>query len=59
MEIIRILNDFEEVYGWKRPQVETLVGRLVNLGVDRIDEFPLTKETIDSVDKELTEVKLR
>ena len=35
-----------------------MVGRLVNLGLEHVVEFPLTKETIDLVDREVTEVGL-
>jgi hypothetical protein len=51
------LHEFEEVYGWKRPTIETMVGRLLSLGPIEIDKFTLTKEALELVDKEFTQVK--
>lgn len=56
-EIVRTLNEYEEVYGWKRPSEQTLVGRLLALSRIEIDRFPLRKETLDLVDKEFRQVK--
>lgn len=55
-DIIRTLHEYEEVYGWKRPTNETIVGRLLDLGLIQIDQFTLTKESIELVDKEYTEI---
>ncbi|CAF3207056.1 unnamed protein product [Rotaria socialis] len=55
-EIIRILHEYEEIYGWKRPSIETMVGRLLALGLIQIDQYTLTKEALELVDKEFTEI---
>ncbi|CAF1030700.1 unnamed protein product [Rotaria sordida] len=55
-EIIRTLHEFEEVYGWKRPIIETMISRLLTLGLTKIDQFTLTKEALELVDKEFTQI---
>ncbi|CAF3755275.1 unnamed protein product [Rotaria magnacalcarata] len=55
-EILRTLHEFEEVYGWKRPTVETMIGRLLALGPLNIDQFTLTKEAVELVDKEFSQI---
>jgi hypothetical protein len=55
--LIRTLHEYEEVYGWKRPTIETMIGRLLSLGLTQIDQYTLTKESLELVDKEFTEVK--
>jgi len=55
-EIIRTLHELEEVYGWKRPTIETMVGRLLSLGPIEVDKFTLTKEAIELVDKEFAQI---
>ncbi len=55
--MIRTLHEYEEVYGWKRPTIETMIGRLLSLGLTQIDKYTLTKESLELVDKEFTEVK--
>ena len=55
-EIIRTLEEYEELYGWKRPSIETTIGRLLILGPTRIDQYSLTKESLELVDKEFAEV---
>ncbi|CAF1207632.1 unnamed protein product [Adineta ricciae] len=55
-EIIRMLHEFEEVYGWKRPLADTMVGRLLALGPIEVDKFTLTKEAIELVDKEFAQI---
>ncbi len=55
--MIRTLHEYEEVYGWKRPTIETMIGRLLSLGLTQIDQYTLTKESLELVDKEFTEVK--
>ena len=51
-----MLHEFEEVYGWKRPPADTMVGRLLALGPIEVDKFTLTKEAIELVDKEFAQV---
>lgn len=51
------MHEYEEVYGWKRPTMETMVGRLLALDLTQVDQYTLTKEAIELVDKEFTEVK--
>ena len=53
---MRNLHEFEEVYGWKRPAVETIIGRLLSLGPIEIDKFTLSKEAVELVDKEFVQV---
>lgn len=53
---MRTLHEFEEVYGWKRPKVDTMISRLLALGPINIDQFTLTKEALELVDKEFAEV---
>ncbi|CAF4165043.1 unnamed protein product [Rotaria sp. Silwood2] len=55
-EIIRTLHEFEEVYGWKRPTIETMISRLLTLGLTKIDQFTLTKEALELVDKEFAQI---
>ncbi|UJR25017.1 hypothetical protein I4U23_006378 [Adineta vaga] len=55
-EIIRMLHEFEEVYGWKRPTVDTMISRLLILGPIEVDKFTLTKEAIELVDKEFAQI---
>jgi hypothetical protein len=55
---MKTLYEFEEVYGWKRPTIETMVGRLLSLGPIEIDKFTLTKEALELVDKEFAQVKI-
>ncbi|CAF2443799.1 unnamed protein product [Rotaria sp. Silwood2] len=55
-EVIRTLHEYEEVYGWKRPTIETMVGRLLSLGLTQIDQYTLTKEALELVDKEFAEI---
>ncbi|CAF3469751.1 unnamed protein product [Rotaria sp. Silwood1] len=54
-EVIRTLHEYEEVYGWKRPTNETMVGHLLALGLTQIDQYTLTKEALELVDKEFAE----
>ena len=56
-DIIRTLNEFEEVYGWKRPTSDTMIRRLLSLGPIQVDQFTLTKEALELVDKEFSQVK--
>jgi len=56
-EIVRTLHEYEEVYGWKRPTTETMVGRLLVLNLTQIDQYTLTKEALELVDKEFSEVR--
>ncbi|CAF3471719.1 unnamed protein product [Rotaria sp. Silwood1] len=55
-EIMRTLHEFEEVYGWKRPIIETMINRLLTLGPTKIDQYTLTKEALELVDKEFTQI---
>ncbi|CAF0858469.1 unnamed protein product [Adineta ricciae] len=55
-DIVRALHEYEEVYGWKRPTTETMVGRLLALDLTQVDQYTLTKEAIELVDKEFTEI---
>jgi len=34
-----------------------MIGRLLSLGLTQIDQYTLTKESLELVDKEFTEVK--
>ena len=56
-EIIRTLHEYEEVYGWKRPTNETVIGKLLSFGLTQIEQHKLTKESLELVDKEFTQVK--
>jgi hypothetical protein len=38
--------------------IETMVGRLLSLGPIEIDKFTLTKEALELVDKEFTQVNI-
>ena len=58
VDLIRTLHEFEEVYGWKRPTNETMIGRLLTLGPSQLDQFTLSKETLELVDKEFSQVNL-
>ena len=58
VDLIRTLHEFEEVYGWKRPTNETMIGRLLTLGPSQLDQFSLSKETLELVDKEFSQVNL-
>ncbi|CAF0912278.1 unnamed protein product [Rotaria sordida] len=55
-EIIRTLHEYEEVYGWKRPTIKTMVGHLLKLDLTQIDQHTLTKEALELVDKEFNEI---
>ncbi|CAF3765432.1 unnamed protein product [Adineta steineri] len=55
-EIMRTLHEYEEVYGWKRPTNDTMIDRLLKLGPIEIDQFSLTKEALELVDKEFTQI---
>ncbi|UJR23823.1 hypothetical protein I4U23_026799 [Adineta vaga] len=55
-DIVRTLYEYEEVYGWKRPTTETMVGRLLALDLTQIDQYTLTKEALELVDKEFAEI---
>jgi hypothetical protein len=44
------------MYGWKRPTNETMIGRLLLLDLNHIDQYTLTKESLELVDKEFTEI---
>ncbi|CAF0788183.1 unnamed protein product [Adineta steineri] len=55
-EVIQILHEYEEVYGWKRPTIETMVGRLLVLDLTQIDQYTLSKEALELVDKEFSEI---
>ncbi|CAF0736342.1 unnamed protein product [Didymodactylos carnosus] len=52
--IVSTLKEFEELYGWKRPTIETMVGRLLN--IDDVSKFSLTKEAIELIEKEFSEI---
>ncbi|CAF0739373.1 unnamed protein product [Didymodactylos carnosus] len=51
---VSTLKEFEELYGWKCPTIETMIGRLLN--IDDISKFSLTKEAIELVEKEFNEI---
>lgn len=55
-DIVQTLHEYEEVYGWKRPSNETMVGRLLELNPFEVDQFTLTKESLELVDKEFHEI---
>ena len=40
-------------------QLKTMIGRLLSLGLTQIDQYTLTKESLELVDKEFTEVKTK
>ena len=48
---------YEEIYGWKRPTIETMIGRLLTLGTIDINQFTLTNEALELVDKEFVLVR--
>ncbi|CAF1258726.1 unnamed protein product [Didymodactylos carnosus] len=52
--IVSTLKEFEELYGWERPTIETMVGRLLN--IDDVSKFSLTKEAIELIEKEFSEI---
>ena len=56
--MVRNLHEYEEIYGWKRPSTETMIGRLLALGLTQIDQYTLTKESLELVDKEYAEVRI-
>lgn len=55
---MRNLHEFEEVYGWKRPAAETMIGRLLSIGPIELDKFTLSKESLELVDQEFTHVDI-
>ena len=58
-EIIQTLHEYENIYGWKKPTTETIVGRLLALSLVELDQFTLTKESLELVDKEFSEVRIK
>lgn len=56
-DILRNLQDFELIYGWKRPKPESLIGQLLDFGLVQIEKFPLDQHSISIVDQQFRKVR--